>query len=94
MPRRPAQSLALAALIALAACGGAVAPDAPALLTVDDLAARAQAAADPTRGTQAESELLRRGATLRARAARLRRTGIVASEREQLLRRADALKSQ
>ena len=94
MPRLIALPLALAALIALAACGGAVAPDAPRLLTTDELAARASVAADPARGTQAADELARRGASLRARAARLRRSGNDSDERADLLRRADELKSQ
>ncbi|MCB1406365.1 MAG: hypothetical protein KDK01_08895 [Rhodobacteraceae bacterium] len=86
-------SLAAAALFALSACGGAVATDAPALLTLDEIAARSDAASDTTRGLQVQRALEYRGARLRARAAQIRRAGIADPERRTLLRRADALKS-
>lgn len=75
----------------LAACGGPVAPDAPALLSAQDLAARAAVAGtDPTRGDRAAAELNARANSLRARAAALRRTALPPND--DLRRRADALK--
>lgn len=66
-------TLALAALLTLGACGGAVAPDAPVLLSADELAARAALASDPARGHAIAGDLAWRAAALRARAAALRR---------------------
>ncbi|MCB1398358.1 MAG: hypothetical protein H6898_17285 [Rhodobacter sp.] len=91
---RLALPTALAALLALAGCGGVVAGDAPALLTTDAIAARAADAQDTTRGTRAASELAWRGAQLRARAEQIRRASLPNAERSDLLRRADALKQQ
>jgi hypothetical protein len=76
----------------LAACGGPVAPDAPALLSAPDLAARAAVAGtDATRGDRAAAELTGRANNLRARAAALRRTTLPQDDRADLLRRAEAL---
>jgi|JI7StandDraft_1071085.scaffolds.fasta_scaffold310436_2 hypothetical protein len=76
----------------LAACAGPVAPDAPALLSVQDLAARAAVAGtDPTRGTRAASDLTSRAAALSSRAAALRRASPAQDDRADLLRRAEAL---
>lgn len=88
-------TLAAAALLTLAGCGGAVAPDAPGLLTLDQIAARAASVGgDADRGSRANSELAWRGARLAARAAEIRRAGIGDRDRSQLLRRADLLKRQ
>lgn len=76
----------------LAACGGPVAPDAPALLSAHDLAARAAVAGtDATRGDRAASELTGRAANLRARAATLRRASLPRDDTADLQRRAAAL---
>jgi hypothetical protein len=88
----PALVLA-AALGALTGCGGQVAGNAPALLSLDEIAARAEVVDDTTRGARAASELAWRGARLRERAAMIRRSGLPSAERVSLLRRADELKS-
>lgn len=81
----------LALPLLLAACAGPVAPDAPPLLSAQDLAARAAVAGtDPTRGDRAAADLNARANSLRARAAALRRSGLPADD--DLRRRADALK--
>ncbi|PTX01850.1 hypothetical protein [Pararhodobacter aggregans] len=81
--------LALSALL-LAGCG-TVAPEAPALLPLDEIAARTAGAADSTRGEAASRELAWRASALRARAAALRRGGVESQERADLLRRAAAM---
>lgn len=82
----------LALLLLLAACGGAVAPDAPALLSTEALAARAAVAGtDPNRGLRAASDLQGRASALEARANRLRRAQAAQTERADMQRRADAL---
>lgn len=78
-------------VLALAGCGGPVARDAPALLGVNEIAARAAVAQDTTGGAQTASALARRAARLRARAAVMRRDGLSLEERAALLRRADLL---
>lgn len=86
------RAVLLALPLLLAACGGAVAPDAPALLSVDAIAARAAVAGtDSTRGDRAANELTGRAAALNTRAARLRRLQLAQDQRADLLRRADAL---
>lgn len=85
--------LAFVALLGLAACGGAVATDAPRLLTVDEIAGRADGMTDTTRGVTEANTLEYRAARLRARAAQIRRAGIADTERRELLHRADALKT-
>lgn len=91
--RFSAASLAAAALLALGACANSVALDAPALLSVGEIAARADGAMDTARGLQTQQALEARGARLRARAAQVRRAGIADPERRSLLRRANALKT-
>ncbi|WP_323036556.1 hypothetical protein [Pararhodobacter sp.] len=86
-------SLAFAALLGLAACGGQVASDAPALMSMEEIAASADIAADTSRGVAAANTLESRGARLRARAAQIRRAGIASGERQELLYRAEQLKS-
>lgn len=89
----PLSSLALCALLALGACGGIVAPDAPALLSTEDLAARsALAGADPLRGERVAGDLAARADRLQARAAQLRRASVPDTQQAELLRRAEALK--
>lgn len=82
--------VALSALL-LAGCG-TVAPEAPALLPLDEIAARTAGAADSTRGEAASRELAGRASSLQARAAALRRGGVESQERADLLRRAEELK--
>jgi hypothetical protein len=88
---RPLLALA-AALFVLAGCGGMVASDAPALLTVDEIASRTADTRDQTRGAQEASALAWRAQRLRENAARLRRTGLSDVERQRLMRRAEDLK--
>ncbi|PVH30318.1 hypothetical protein [Pararhodobacter oceanensis] len=83
------RSIAVISLLSLAGCGGLVAADAPALLTMDEITAQRAASADSTRGVQAASNLATRGARLRARAARLQRAGLDDAERRRLLERAE-----
>ncbi|MCA0206631.1 hypothetical protein [Pararhodobacter sp.] len=82
--------VALSALL-LSGCG-TVAPEAPALLPLDEIAARTDGAADSTRGEAASRELAWRASALQARAAALRRGGVGGAERAELLRRAEDLK--
>jgi len=89
---RPVLPLALSALLALAGCGGMVAPDAPALLSTEDLAARRVEAADTTRAHMVESTLNARAASLRARAAALRRQAPAPADDSDLRRRATQLR--
>lgn len=93
MPR-PVLPLALAALLALAGCGGMVAPDAPPLLSAEDLAARRAEASSPARTSAVESGLNARAASLRARAAALRRQSAAPAPAadSDLLRRAALLR--
>ncbi|GAB4263817.1 MAG: hypothetical protein Kow0013_10580 [Pararhodobacter sp.] len=91
---RPALPLAALLAAALSGCGGPVAPNAPALLGTDEIAARAAMAQDTTRGARAASELAWRGARLRARADAIRRAGLHANERASLIRRAEDLKAE
>lgn len=93
VPSCTASGLLAVALLLLAACGGPVASDAPALLTVEQIAARADVEVDTTRGVRAASDLAWRGAQLRARAAQIRRSGLPAAERQSLLHRAEQMKS-
>lgn len=86
--------LTLAALLALAGCGGQVAIEAPALLTTDQIAARAAGMSDTTGGARAASELAWRADSLRRRADRLRQLPRSSAERAALLRRAEELKSE
>lgn len=88
-----ASAFAVAALLGLSACGGNVAADAPALLSMEQIAARADFAVDPTRGVTEANTLQWRAARLRARADQIRRAGINDSERRDLLRRLDRLNS-
>lgn len=91
---RPLTLIALAAMIALAGCGGMVASDAPPLLTSEQIAAQSASAADTTRGARVASELALRGARLRARARQLQRNGMSDEDRRLLHRRAEALRAQ
>jgi hypothetical protein len=91
--RQIATCAALVALLGLAACGGMVAADAPALMTRQEIAARAASVPDPSVGVAAANTLQWRAARLRARAAEIRRAGIHDGERSDLLRRAETLKS-
>ena len=93
LPARSRSCIALAALVALAACGGQIASEAPALLTIEEIAARAATTTDTTRGIRAQNTLQYRGARLRARAAQIRRAGLADAERHSLLRRADRMKT-
>ena len=88
----PTTLLALT-LLALVGCGGPVAMEAPALLTTDQIAARAEGMTDTAGGARAASELAWRAAQLRLRAERLRGTSMASAERTSLLRRADELKA-
>lgn len=90
MTRIPALPLTLAVLIALAGCG-TVAPEAPALLTEAEIQARAASIGDPARGEAAARTVAWRAASLRARAAQLRRANVTSAEDLELLRRAAAL---
>jgi|GEM_PF-3316988 len=95
MRKTPAITTCIAAttLFGLVGCGGSVAPDAPPLLTTEQIAARADGTTDTTRGIQAENTLLSRGARLRTRAAQIRRAGMGDTERRRLLERVQELKS-
>lgn len=84
--------LSLAASLALAGCGVPVAPDAPALLSAEDLAARAAVAQTGSDGANAAATLHARAARLRARAASLRQAALPEAEQSSLLRRANDLR--
>ena len=89
MRRAPALPL-LAVVVALAGCG-TVAPDAPSLLSRDELAARAVMAGDDSQGAQVANALTWRAAALRTRAERLRRATLEQPDDRALRSRADAL---
>ena len=91
---RPQSLFALAAMVALAGCGGLVASDAPPLLTTQQIAARSEAISDTTRDARMTNELALRGARLRARARQLQWNGMSDEDRRLLHRRAEALRAQ
>lgn len=93
-PSMPRGVLVLGLCSLLAACGGNVAQDAPALLSQADLAARTNTTTDTMRGARAASELAYRAQRLRARAHRLRTRSLDGPELMHLLRRADELRRQ
>mgnify|MGYP001156583229 CR=1 FL=1 len=93
LPALPlAKAAFLAAGLALAGCAGPVAPDAPALLSAEELAARAAVAQTGTEGASAAATLQGRAARLRARAAALRQARLPQTESSSLLRRAEDLR--